>query len=173
MILVAFHHLHEPHPPAQADWNWWGPEGCTMDTKKIVAGAALAGTLVVGTAGVAVAADTSSPPASDPSGQSVRHPRLLRAARAAGKVVLGVTGGTPQELRAFLKGGGTVAQWATNHGSTPQAVSDALVQAADARVDQALANGKIDQARADKIKARIPTIVEKLMTRTWGQHAQT
>ena len=32
-----------------------------MDTKKLVAGAALAGTLVVGTAGVAFAADSPTP----------------------------------------------------------------------------------------------------------------
>jgi hypothetical protein len=143
-----------------------------MDTKKLVAGAALAGTLVVGTAGVAAAADTSTPSSSDPSSQAVKHPRLRHAARAAGKVVLGITGGTPQELRTYLRGGGTVAQWATDHGSTPQAVSDALTQAADARVDQALANGKIDSTQAANIKDRIPTMVEKLMTRTWGQHAQ-
>ena len=102
----------------------------------------------------------------------MKHPRLRHAARAAGKVVLGVTGGTPQELRSYLKGGGTVAQWATDHGSSPLAVIDALVSAADARVEQALANGKIDQARADTIKEKIPTIVEKLVNRTWGQHAQ-
>ena len=141
-----------------------------MDTKKLVAGAALAGTLVVGTAGMAFAAD--SPTTKDPSGQSVTHPRLRHAARAAGKVVLGVTGGTPQELRSYLKGGGTVAQWATDHGSSPQAVIDALVSAANARVDQAVANGKIDEARAATIKGKIPTFAEKLVNRTWGQHAQ-
>jgi hypothetical protein len=122
---------------------------------------------------VAAAADSPAPAQSDPSSQAVKHPRLRHAVRAAGKVVLGVTGGTGPELRSYLKGGGTVAQWATDHGSTPQAVSDALSQAANARVAQAVTNGKIDQARADKITARIPTIVEKLMTRTWGQHAQS
>ena len=147
-----------------------------MDTKKLVAGAALAGTLVVGTAGMAFAADsptTDSPQGTkDPSGQSVQHPRLRHAARAAGKVVLGVTGGTGQELRSYLKGGGTVAQWATDHGSSPQAVIDALISAANARVDQAVANSKIDEARAATIKGKIPTIAEKLVNRTWGQHAQ-
>jgi hypothetical protein len=142
-----------------------------MDTKKLVAGAALAGTLVAGTAGMAFAADTPSTGTQDPSGQST-HPRLRHAARAAGKVVLGVTGGTGEELRSYLKGGGTVAQWATDHGSSPQAVIDALVNAANARVDQAVVNGRISQARADTIKAKIPTLAEKLVNRTWGQHAQ-
>jgi hypothetical protein len=141
----------------------------TMNTKKIVAGAALAATLVVGSAEVAAAADGPTPP----SGQSVGHPRLRRAIlRGAVKVVLGITGGTPQELRTFLKGGGTLSQWATNHGSSPGAVSAALIQAADARVDQALANGRINDTQAARIKARIPTVVDKLMNRTWGQHAQ-
>ena len=143
-----------------------------MDTKKLVAGAALAGTLVVGTAGMAFAADSPTTDSKDPSGLSVKHPRLRHAARAAGKVVLGVTGGTPQELRSYLKGGGTVAQWATDHGSSPQAVIDALVSAADARVDQAVANGRIDETRAATIKEKIPTLAEKLVNRTWGQHAQ-
>ena len=139
-----------------------------MNAKKIVAGAALAATLVAGTAGAAAAADSSTP-----SSSAVKHPRLRRlVVRAAVKVVLGVTGGTPQELRAFLQGGGTLAQWATNHGSSPGAVSAALIQAADARVDQALANGRINDTQAARIKARIPTVVDKLMNRTWGQHAQ-
>jgi len=51
-------------------------------------------------------------------------------------------------------------------------VIDALVSAADARVDQAVANGKIDEARAATIKAKIPNLAEKLVNRSWGQHAQ-
>lgn len=145
-----------------------------MDTKKLVAGAALAGTIVVGTAGMAFAADSpgTGTSSTDPSSQSANHPRLRHAAQEAGKVVLGVTGGTGQELRTYLKGGGTVAGWATDHGKTAKDVSDALVSAADARVDQALLDGKIDQAKAATIKGKIPTIVEKVMNRTWGQHAQ-
>jgi hypothetical protein len=141
-----------------------------MDTKKLIAGAALAGTLVVGGAGVATAADVSVP--SGVASQAVGHPRLRNLVRAAAKVVLGVTGDTPQELRSFLQGGGTLAQWATDHNSSPQAVSDALVQAADARVDKALANGRITSAQAARITQRIQTVVGKLMTRTWGQRPQ-
>ena len=75
-------------------------------------------------------------------------------------------------MRTYLKGGGTVAQWATDHGSSPQAVIDALVSAGNTRVDEAVANGKIDQARADTIKGKLPTLAEKLVNRTFGQHAQ-
>ena len=46
---------------------------------------------------------------------------------------------------------------------------DALVSAANAQVDPAVANGKMDEARAATIKGKIPTIAEKLVNRTSGQ----
>jgi hypothetical protein len=142
-----------------------------MDTKKLVAGVALTGTIVAGTAGLAFAADGSGSSSGDPSAQ-LKHPRLRHAARAAGKVVLDTVGGTAQQLRAFLEGGGTVAGYAEAHGSSAQAVIDALVTAGGGRIDRAVANGRISPQKGDAIKAKLPDLATKLVDRTWGQHAQ-
>ena len=140
-----------------------------MDTKKLIAGVALTGTLVAGTAGVALAAEGSGPVASGETGEA-RHPRLRHAARAAGKVVLDTVGGTRQELREFLAGGGTVAGYAEAGGSSADAVIDALVESAGGRVDQAVANGRISPERAETITAELPDIAAKIVNRTWGGH---
>jgi len=47
-----------------------------------------------------------------------------------------------------------------------------LAKGEDKSLDQAVANGRIDETRAATIKEKIPTLAEKLVNRTWGQHAQ-
>ena len=142
-----------------------------MDTKKLITGVALTGTLIAGTAGVALAAEGSGPVVSGETAEA-RHPRLRYAARAAGKVVLDTVGGTRQELREFLAGGGTVAGYAEARGSSADAVIDALVESAGGRVDQAVANGRISPERAETIRAKLPDIAAKIVNRTWGGHGQ-
>src|SRR5262249_54859810 len=143
-----------PHPPTAHRWparpTWIGPagrgkKGTTMNTKKAVAGLLLAGTLVVSTGSAAVAADAGSAPGD-------RRLHVRRIVRGAVKVVLDVTGGTPQELRAFLQNGGTVTGWAESRGADPAKVRDALIAAANARIDQAVANGRVPADRAAALK---------------------
>jgi hypothetical protein len=143
-----------------------------MDTKKLVAGAALAGTIVVGTAGMAFAADTSTTTPSDAKAQS-GHPGLRREARrGAAAIVREATNTQPGELRDYLKNGGTVAGFITEHGASVQDVSNSLVSAATEKINAAVASGKISQEKADKVEAKLPDLVSRLMNRTWGQHAQ-
>lgn len=146
-----------------------------MDSKvkKLVAGVALAGALTVGTAGVAFAADTSGTGTTTPSGQAAHHHPGIRAAVRHGtiKVVTDTLGVSRQQLRDALKGGQTVSDYATSLGKDPQTVVDALTKAADARIDQALANGRIDQQRADTMKSKLPDRIDKLMNHQFGQHA--
>ncbi len=142
-----------------------------MDTKKLVAGAALAGTIVVGTAGMAFAADssTTTPGAKAQSG----HPGLRREARrGAAAIVRQATNTQPGELRDYLKNGGTVAGFITAHGASVQDVSNSLVSAATEKIQAAVANGKITQEKATKVEAKLRDLVSRLMNRTWGQHAQ-
>jgi hypothetical protein len=145
-----------------------------MDSKikKLVAGVAIAGALTVGTAGVAVAADGSGAPA-DPSAQvGKRHPWLRHQLRkAAVGVVTDTLGVSRQELREALKGGQTISQYATSLGKDPQAVVDALTNAANTKLDQLVADGTITQERADTVKGKLPARIDKLMNRQWGQHA--
>ena len=118
-----------------------------MDSKikKLVAGVALAGALTVGTAGVAFAADGSGT-TTDPSAQaaSVTPACGTRSARGA------VEGRhrharrePPGPARPPLKGGQTISEYATSLGKDPQAVVDALTNAANTKLDQLVADGKI------------------------------
>jgi uncharacterized protein YidB (DUF937 family) len=139
--------------------------------KKLVAGIALAGALTVGGAGAASAADSGSgaPDATAPTGQGARHPALrLRVRRAAVKIVTGTLGVSRQDLVAAVRGGQTISQYATSLGKDPQAVADALVKAADAKLDQLVTNGRLTQARADTMKGKVPDLVNRLLNRQFG-----
>ena len=87
-----------------------------MDTKKLVAGAALAGTLVVGTAGVAFAADSPTTTGSERSAPGGSTPVSgVRPAGRAGNRASAHRTRSPASCATYLKNGGTVAQWATDH----------------------------------------------------------
>jgi hypothetical protein len=147
--------------------------------KKLVATVALAGAATAGMAGAAFAADgttsTTGPTgtAKNPSAQGARrHPGLRRALRrGALKVVLDTVGGTKEELRAALKGGKTISDYATSQGKDPKVVADALIKAADDKIDQLVTDGKLDSTRADTMKVKVPGRVDKLMKHQFGQHA--
>ncbi len=55
-----------------------------------------------------------------------------------------------QELRQQLRDGATLAEIATNQGVEPQAVVDELVGELTERLDNAVENGRLDQADADQ-----------------------
>jgi hypothetical protein len=143
-----------------------------MDTKKLIAGFALAGTVVLGTTGVAFAADGSgsgsgsSGTSNSATAPAKGHPRLRRMAL---KDVLTLTNSTPQQLRDALKGGQTIGAYADAHGSSRQAVIDDLTSKADAAIDKAVSNHKITQDRANTLKGKVPGAVTKFVDRTWGQ----
>jgi uncharacterized protein YidB (DUF937 family) len=145
-----------------------------MDTKKLVATVALAGAITAGTAGAAFAADGSGTAPSDPSAQTAKgHPGLRQAIRRAGAGIVADTLGVSRaDLRTALKSGQTISEYATSLGHDPQAVTDALVNAANAKIDQLVADGRLQPERADTIKGKVPARVDKLMNRQFGQHAQ-
>jgi uncharacterized protein YidB (DUF937 family) len=143
-----------------------------MDMKKLVATVALAGAVTAGTAGSAFAADSSGTAPTNPSAQSAkRHPGIrLELRRAGAQVVADTLGVKVTDLRAALKSGQTITQYATSLGKDPKTVSDALVNAANAKIDQLVADGKLPQDRAATIKGKVPARVDKIMNRQFGQH---
>ncbi len=145
----------------------------TMKMQKLVATVALAGALTAGTAGVAYAADDSGATSGKPAATAVKHPRLRQLVRhRAAKIVADTLGVSTQDLRAALKSGQTVNEYAASFGDDkPAAVKDALVNAANEAIDKAVANGRIDQARGDEIKAKVPDRVDKAMNHVFGQGA--
>ena len=74
-------------------------------------------------------------------------------------------GVTAEELKAGLESGQSVAQVAEANGVTAEALTEYLLGETQTHVAQALADGMIDQARADEILADAPARIEEKINR--------
>jgi transposase-like protein len=100
-------------------------------------------------------------------GTHAKRAKLRRHARRGAAVVAAKTIGIePSALRDAVKGGQSVADVATSHDVEPQAVIDAVVSAANTRLDAAVSAGKVKAERATKIKAHLTERVTKLVNAT-------
>jgi hypothetical protein len=134
---------------------------------------------VLATSGVALAGATTGsgssssdhPAAATVAADARAHPalrhrarvRIRRLLRGAAGVVTKTIGIDRPTLRQDLRNGQTIAQIATANNVDPQTVIDALVQAADKRIDTAVANGRLTPERAAKIKDRLPDRITNLV----------
>jgi ribosomal protein S20 len=140
------------------------------EMRKWIAGAAVVVALV-GAGGSVAAAASPAPARPAASSQTTplsqakgRHKGVRRTIlRGAIKVSAQTIGIPPKELAADLKAGQSVADVAAAHNVDKQKVIDALVTAADKRIDTALSKGKINQQRADRLKARVPAAAAKFV----------
>lgn len=99
---------------------------------------------------------TSPPPGDRPHDRERDGERDGRHQRGPGlDVVAGTIGITVDELKEALQGGSTIADVAVANGSSADAVINAMVSAATDRIDQAVADGKIDADKADEIKSNL------------------
>ncbi len=90
------------------------------------------------------------------AGEYPRHPRLRhRILAGAFNVAAETIGVSVDDLKAAVRDGKSVAEVAEENGVDPQTVIDAIVQAASDKLDEAVASGRIDEARADAIKAKL------------------
>ena len=95
----------------------------------------------------------------------VRRAALIVAAKAIGV--------EPKELGASLRDGKSVADVARANDVEPQVVIDAVVAAGTKKVDEAVANGKLDETRATTIRDRLPDRVTHLVNASWpARHAK-
>jgi len=134
------------------------------------AGLALAGATTSSSSGPSSngsAPQTSTSTAAPSSSKSAVAPRrALRRHRVRvfiRKVVLETIGIDRATLRSGLRSGQTIGQIATAHNVEPSAVIDALVKAANAKLDAAVAAGRIKAERAQRIEARLPARFAKLV----------
>lgn len=75
--------------------------------------------------------------------------------------VAGVIGIEEDALREAVRGGQTLAEIATANGVEPQAVIDVLVENAEARIDEAVTAGRIDETEAaERSAAAVGRITE-------------
>ena len=136
----------------------------------VVGGALLGGVASVGTA--YAAAPTATATASSSTAGHPLHTWLKahrKEIRKAGIDISAKTiGVTPKALVTELRSGKSVAQVAGEQSPpvSSQTVVNALVGAADTKVDQAVTNGKLSSAQAAKIKAALPGYVTKAVNRT-------
>jgi hypothetical protein len=77
-----------------------------------------------------------------------------------------LTGMSRQDVLAELKAGKTLADIAAGHGSSADAVVQAVAAKAKERLDKQVKNGHISQARADELLARLKTKAADLMKDT-------
>ncbi|MDH3294935.1 MAG: hypothetical protein OER95_11520 [Acidimicrobiia bacterium] len=105
-----------------------------------------------------------------------RHHRGLRGRVKAftADVVTDTLDMSVEELWEALAGGKSLAEVAVDQGVAAEDLEAALLTAAEDRIDEALAKGRIDQERADEMKARMADNIDDYMNRTFdgdrGRH---
>ncbi|MEY2434693.1 MAG: hypothetical protein QOC92_4418 [Acidimicrobiaceae bacterium] len=87
--------------------------------------------------------------------------KVLEGLAEAAAAKIGVT---VDELKAAVQSGQSVADLATAHGVAPADVESAIVEAATAKIDQAVKDGKLTQTMADKLKAHVPDAAHRFVT---------
>ena len=99
----------------------------------------------------------------------VWKPKAARPHRAA-KGVVGAAaaylGLTRQQLAAEWRAGKSLAQIAAERGKSVAGLKQALLDAIKVRLDAAVAAGRITAAHAERLLARAPARIERLVTRT-------
>jgi hypothetical protein len=139
----------------------------TSNITKALATLTVAGVLAAGGASAAFALDGGDGSTTGGAAATAEHPRArgvaLRAAFGAAADALGMS---TDELEVAVKDGPqSIASVAGDR--TPEVVA-AIDAALGARLDEAVANGAVSAARADRIRARIPTAAERFVNRVPG-----
>ena len=75
----------------------------------------------------------------------------------------------PADLVTALQSGKSVADVANDNHVDPATVVTAIVDAGNTKIDQAVKDGKIDQSRAEKMKARLSDAATKFVNHTKPQ----
>jgi hypothetical protein len=101
----------------------------------------------------------------DRPGRGERFHKLLRATIEVSAETIGIT---PEELKAELQAGKSIAEVAAEHNVSVDDVKQALVDAATAKINEAVANGRITQERADNLIERLPALVERVVNHHRG-----
>jgi len=146
--------------------------------KKIIAPVLVGGILLGGIASAGTAAAAPVPAATAaPAGATPKtgnHPlrAWLRAhrheiRRAAVVISAKTIGIAPKDLVSELRSGKSIAGVAGEHNVSPQTVIAALVKAADARVNQAVTDHKLNPTQAGKIEAALPGRIAKAVNHTF------
>lgn len=91
--------------------------------------------------------------------------RRRQGRRGVVKTAAATIGITPEELATQLKAGKSIAEVAAAEGVERQTVLDALIKAAEARIDAVAKTGKIDAEKATDLKAKAREKLAKVVDR--------
>ena len=97
------------------------------------------------------------------------RPLLMVGASEAYQAAAQALGMTPQDLKTELGKGQSLRQIAQARNVDPATVQQAMVTALNARLDQAVTNGKLTSDQAAKAKDRVAQMAQKLMDAQPGQ----
>ncbi len=92
-----------------------------------------------------------------------RRGQFRRGFGENGADIAGILGLEPSAIREAVMNGQTIADLAAEQGVDTQDIVDAIVDAAEARVNGAVESGRIDQAKADEILANAEQHAEDLI----------
>ena len=130
--------------------------------KRIAAGVATVSVLAFGGVAVAgaVAPSTSTTAPQHHvkhAGHKGMHARGAELLRKAAQIAADTIGIDISTLKTEVRAKGSIAAVAADHGSSGQAVIDALVAKGNAAIDKALAAGRITNDQATAMRAKLPT----------------
>ena len=132
-------------------------------TKKFIATATVGAGLLAGSLGLATmvpgVANAATPTTASAPAAKTTHPALRGLRHHKFIVAANTIGVKPAALRSDIKAGQSVADVAAAKGVSV----DTVVTDASAKIDQAVTNGKLTQAKADAAKAKLPAQVTKLV----------
>jgi uncharacterized protein (DUF2267 family) len=94
-----------------------------------------------------------------------RHERVAKLRGALIEESAGAIGISADELRAELKAGKSIADVAAEHGVSLDDVKAQIIAAAEAKLQQAVENGRIDQAKADEALQRLSDRLDEVLNR--------
>lgn len=133
----------------------------------LAGGAAYAGpALHAGTAAAVATDPTPAPGRPAGQGQAARGAKAQALVRSLIKATADATSSKPKDVLAALGDGQSLAQYASAHGSSDTAVVAAGRARLDARLKQAVANGRIGQARADELLKQYDAAAPKVVADT-------
>ena len=148
-----------------------------MPTTKLIAAAAvaagLAGGALIGAPLTGGAVESDDPTSTTDAGAGFgrgfggRHHGGHHVALSAAAEAIGIS---EDDLRTALEDGQSIAAVAEANGVEVQVVIDALVAEATSRIDEAVADGRIEQDRAEELKADLPDRMAEVVEREGGVH---
>lgn len=140
--------------------------------KKIIAPVVIGGAVLAGL-GASTVASAATPPANASTSHAKGHiatwVREHRAEiRKEGLAISAKTIGiTAPQLASDLKAGNSIAGVASQHNVSAQTVVNALVTAADGRINQAVTAGKVNATVAHRVEAKLPARVTTIVDHTF------